>query len=106
MEMAIFRPQTFDAFLMLRVANFATRSSTPTQSTAPTSSRSRAWAARELRGVIRALSLRRPLKTIEKRRARRPCCGVIKRAEILLLRSLRDKRHREELGLYAVEGEK
>ncbi len=31
---------------------------------------------------------------------------MIKRAEIQLLRSLRDKRHREELGLYAVEGEK
>jgi TrmH family RNA methyltransferase len=28
------------------------------------------------------------------------------RAELQLLRSLRDKRHREELGLYAVEGEK
>jgi TrmH family RNA methyltransferase len=28
------------------------------------------------------------------------------RAEIQLLRSLRDKRHREELGLFAVEGEK
>jgi TrmH family RNA methyltransferase len=31
---------------------------------------------------------------------------VISRAEIQLLRSLRDKKHREELGLYAVEGEK
>jgi TrmH family RNA methyltransferase len=31
---------------------------------------------------------------------------VITRAEIQLLRSLRDKKHREELGLYAVEGEK
>jgi RNA methyltransferase, TrmH family len=31
---------------------------------------------------------------------------VITRAEIQLLRSLRDKAHREELGLYAVEGEK
>lgn len=28
------------------------------------------------------------------------------RSEILLLKSLRDKKHREELGLYAVEGEK
>jgi TrmH family RNA methyltransferase len=31
---------------------------------------------------------------------------VIPRAELQLLRSLRDKKHREELGLYAVEGEK
>jgi TrmH family RNA methyltransferase len=31
---------------------------------------------------------------------------VVTRAEIQLLRSLRDKRQREELGLYAVEGEK
>lgn len=31
---------------------------------------------------------------------------MITRAEIRLLRSLRDKKHREELGLYAVEGEK
>ncbi len=31
---------------------------------------------------------------------------MISRAELQLLRSLRDKRHREELGLYAVEGEK
>jgi TrmH family RNA methyltransferase len=31
---------------------------------------------------------------------------VISRAELQLLRSLRDKAHREELGLYAVEGEK
>ncbi|HEY1848659.1 MAG TPA: TrmH family RNA methyltransferase [Opitutaceae bacterium] len=31
---------------------------------------------------------------------------MIPRAELQLLRSLRDKRHREELGLYAVEGEK
>jgi TrmH family RNA methyltransferase len=31
---------------------------------------------------------------------------VITRAEIQLLRSLRDKKHREELGLFAVEGEK
>ncbi len=31
---------------------------------------------------------------------------MITRAELQLLRSLRDKRHREELGLYAVEGEK
>jgi TrmH family RNA methyltransferase len=31
---------------------------------------------------------------------------VITRAELQLLRSLRDKKHREELGLYAVEGEK
>jgi TrmH family RNA methyltransferase len=31
---------------------------------------------------------------------------VISRSEIQLLRSLRDKKHREELGLYAVEGEK
>jgi hypothetical protein len=37
---------------MLRVAYLATRSSTPTWSTAPTSSRSRAWAAWELRGSI------------------------------------------------------
>jgi TrmH family RNA methyltransferase len=32
--------------------------------------------------------------------------AVISRAELQLLRSLRDKKHREELGLYAVEGEK
>ena len=31
---------------------------------------------------------------------------MISRSEIQLLRSLRDKKHREELGLYAVEGEK
>jgi TrmH family RNA methyltransferase len=31
---------------------------------------------------------------------------VISRAELQLLKSLRDKKHREELGLYAVEGEK
>lgn len=31
---------------------------------------------------------------------------MISRAELQLLRSLRDKKHREELGLYAVEGEK
>ena len=31
---------------------------------------------------------------------------MITRAEIQLLRSLRDKKHREELGLFAVEGEK
>jgi TrmH family RNA methyltransferase len=31
---------------------------------------------------------------------------VITRAELQLLRSLRDKKHREELGLFAVEGEK
>ena len=31
---------------------------------------------------------------------------MISRAELQLLRSLRDKAHREELGLYAVEGEK
>jgi TrmH family RNA methyltransferase len=31
---------------------------------------------------------------------------VVTRTELLLLRSLRDKKHREELGLYAVEGEK
>ncbi len=31
---------------------------------------------------------------------------MISRSELQLLRSLRDKRHREELGLYAVEGEK
>jgi len=31
---------------------------------------------------------------------------VTSRAELQLLRSLRDKKHREELGLYAVEGEK
>lgn len=31
---------------------------------------------------------------------------MITRSEIQLLRSLRDRRHREELGLYAVEGEK
>jgi RNA methyltransferase, TrmH family len=31
---------------------------------------------------------------------------VISRAELQLLRSLRDKKHREALGLYAVEGEK
>jgi RNA methyltransferase, TrmH family len=31
---------------------------------------------------------------------------VITRSELQLLRSLRDKKHREELGLYAVEGEK
>jgi RNA methyltransferase, TrmH family len=31
---------------------------------------------------------------------------VVTRSEIQLLRSLRDKKHREELGLYAVEGEK
>jgi TrmH family RNA methyltransferase len=31
---------------------------------------------------------------------------VITRAELQLIRSLRDKKHREELGLYAVEGEK
>lgn len=31
---------------------------------------------------------------------------MITRAELQLLRSLRDKRHREELGLFAVEGEK
>ncbi len=91
---------------MLRVVNFATRSSTPTQSTAPTWSRSRAWAARAFRGVICALSPRPTPKTIEKRGARGPSCPVITRAEIQLLRSLRDKKHREELGLFAVEGEK
>ena len=32
--------------------------------------------------------------------------GLITRAELQLLRSLRDKKHREELGLFAVEGEK
>jgi TrmH family RNA methyltransferase len=47
-----------------------------------------------------------PRKTIEKRRARGPSWPVISRAELQLLRSLRDKKHREELGLYAVEGEK
>jgi RNA methyltransferase, TrmH family len=31
---------------------------------------------------------------------------MVSRAELQLLRSLRDKRHREELGLFAVEGEK
>lgn len=31
---------------------------------------------------------------------------MITRAELQLLRSLRDKKHREELGLYAVEGDK
>lgn len=31
---------------------------------------------------------------------------MVSRAELLLLRSLRDKKHREELGLFAVEGEK
>ena len=31
---------------------------------------------------------------------------MITRSEVQLLRSLRDKKHREELGLYAVEGEK
>jgi TrmH family RNA methyltransferase len=31
---------------------------------------------------------------------------VVTRSEIQLLRSLRDKKHREELGLFAVEGEK
>jgi TrmH family RNA methyltransferase len=31
---------------------------------------------------------------------------VVSRSELQLLRSLRDKKHREELGLYAVEGEK
>jgi TrmH family RNA methyltransferase len=31
---------------------------------------------------------------------------VITRTETQLLRSLRDKKHREELGLFAVEGEK
>jgi TrmH family RNA methyltransferase len=31
---------------------------------------------------------------------------VITRSELQLLKSLRDKKHREELGLYAVEGEK
>jgi TrmH family RNA methyltransferase len=31
---------------------------------------------------------------------------VVTRTELQLLRSLRDKKHREELGLYAVEGEK
>lgn len=31
---------------------------------------------------------------------------MVTRAELQLLRSLQDKRHREELGLYAVEGEK
>jgi TrmH family RNA methyltransferase len=47
-----------------------------------------------------------PRKTIEKRRARGPSWPVISRAELQLLKSLRDKKHREELGLYAVEGEK
>ena len=65
-DTAVFRPQTFAAFLTLRVVNFATRSSTPTWSTAPTSSRSRAWAAWELRGSIPAISPRPPRKTIEK----------------------------------------
>jgi RNA methyltransferase, TrmH family len=31
---------------------------------------------------------------------------MVTRAELQLLRSLRDKKHREELGMYAVEGEK
>src|SRR2546423_7675132 len=39
-ETAVFRPQTFDPFLMLRVVNFATRSSIPTWSTVPISSNS------------------------------------------------------------------
>jgi TrmH family RNA methyltransferase len=37
---------------------------------------------------------------------RRPSLAVITRNELQLLRSLRDKKHREELGLFAVEGEK
>jgi RNA methyltransferase, TrmH family len=45
-------------------------------------------------------------KTIEKRSGRGPSYPVISRSELQLLRSLRDKKHREELGLYAVEGEK
>jgi RNA methyltransferase, TrmH family len=45
-------------------------------------------------------------KTIEKRSGPGPSYPVISRSELQLLRSLRDKKHREELGLYAVEGEK
>ena len=70
------------------------------------SSSRRAWAARASRGVIRALSRPPNPKTIEKRSGPGPSCAVISRAELQLLRSLRDKKHREELGLYAVEGEK
>src|SRR5665213_2051711 len=37
-ETAVFRPQSLDFFLMLRVVNLATRSSIPTRSTVPKSS--------------------------------------------------------------------
>src|SRR4026207_83785 len=46
METAVVRPHNFDFFLMLRVANFATLSSTPTWSTEPVSSSSRLTAER------------------------------------------------------------
>src|SRR5258705_4925732 len=45
-ETAVVRPHNFDFFLMLRVANLATRSSTPTWSTEPVSSSRRLNAAR------------------------------------------------------------
>src|ERR1700690_1361124 len=70
-DTAVLRPQTFAVFFMLRVANFATRSSTPTWSTEPTSSRRREWAVWEARGIAGQL-LRNPCKTIEKRHGRRP----------------------------------
>src|SRR5688572_9508273 len=47
MDTAVLSPHSFDPFLMLRVANLATRSSMPTWSTGPTSSMKRFRDARE-----------------------------------------------------------
>ena len=52
-ETASFSPKSFDFFLMLRVTYFATRSSTPTASTEPTSSISRRRAPGETTGIVR-----------------------------------------------------
>src|SRR5687767_14376642 len=46
---AVFSPHSFEPFLMLRVANLATRSSMPTWSTGPTSSMKRFKEARDVR---------------------------------------------------------
>jgi hypothetical protein len=63
METASFKPRILEAFLMLRVVYFATRSSIPTASTVPISSNRWRNAARESLDIIRGVSLRRSPKT-------------------------------------------
>src|SRR5581483_8334664 len=94
-ETAFFRPHSFEDFLIDGVVYLATRSSTPMQSTGPTSSKSRRKAAAGVLASIGPVSRRGRLKTNAK------CSRAIGRARGPVLSSRRLAAHPGAIALAA-----